>query len=341
MLNHRKRISYPNFSRDTANERLLESGLMMLKRLLSVLACGYMLMFYSEHVFWAHMKPTDTVPDQILTWLMYSLLAFAFLIIIQHFRVQSIWALFLAGAVFGWLVEGVIVQTAYDDLPMSISFTGLAWHALLSVWVGWYAVRKALHTNIGSTLKIAVAIGVCYGLWAIMWWNEPDQIVTSPVDFAAYAGITTLLVIVAYWIYDRNIAAFKVGRIAKIVIVGLLLLYFVFYTIPAASIAVIVLPALLLIVYVALRRNRQIEKRESLLNDESEPPLKNYLALLLMPLTAIVIYGIAHALGLQWQTNWVLYLVTTPLGFLMLGVSLYKVWRGKMQVFQRASDESG
>ena len=313
----------------------------MPKRLLSVLACGYILMFYSENVFWAQVKPTDTLPDYVTTWLMYSLLAFAFLMIIQHFRVRTLWALFLAGAIFGWLGEGLIVQTAYADLPMSISFTGLAWHALLSVWVGWYAVRKALHTSIGATLKIAVAIGVFYGLWAIMWWNEPDQIITPPLDFAAYAGITTLLVIVAYWIYDHNITAFKMGRIAKIAVAGLLLLYFVFYTIPVAPIAVIVLPVLLLIVYMALRRNHQIEKRESLLVDERQPPpLKNYLALLLMPLTALVIYGVAHALGLRWQTNVLLYYVTTPLGFVVFGVSLYKVWHGKTRVLQGVANES-
>ena len=125
----------------------------MPKRLLSVLACGYILMFYSEHLFWAHVRASDTLFDYLETWLLYSFLAFAFLNLIDHFRVQNIWALFLCGAVFGWLVEGVIVQTTYESLPLSISFTGLAWHALISVWVGWYAVRKAIQTGIGSTFK--------------------------------------------------------------------------------------------------------------------------------------------------------------------------------------------
>ena len=308
----------------------------MPKRFLSVLACGYLLMFYSEHVFWSHVRADDTLLGFVPTWLMYSLLAFAFLSLIEHFKVRDIWALFLCGAVFGWLAEGVVVQTTYESLPLSISFTGLSWHALLSVWIGWYAVRKALHTGAGATLKIAAAIGIFYGIWAISWWTETDQTITTPLDFALFAGITTLLVIVAYWLYDQNIMAFKVGRTAKLVIIGLLLTYFVFVTIPVAPIAIVVLPALLLPVYVVLRRIPQSDSLPSMLVSEAAPaPLKNYLALLAMPVTAVVIYGLAYSQKLEWHTNWLVYLVTMPLGFILFGVSLVKVWRSKTEMMSR------
>ena len=285
-------------------------------------------MFYSEHVFWAHVRLEDTFFGYVATWLLYSLLAFAFLSVIEHFKVHDIWALFLCGAVFGWLAEGVIVQTTYETLPLSISFTGLAWHATLSVWVGWYAVRKAIHTSIGSTLKVAIGIGIFYGLWAIYWWTEPNEVIATPIEFAVYAVTTTLLVILAYWLYDRNITAFKAGRTAKIVIGGLLLAYFVFITIPVAPVAIVVLPVLLLVVYVVLRRSAKDETRASFLAQEvGSKPFKNYLVLLAMPVTALLIYAAAYALGLRWQTNWLLYAVTTPLGFLLLGISLVKVWR--------------
>ncbi len=301
----------------------------MPKRFLSVLACGYILTFYSEHVFWAHVRASDNLFGYVATWLLYAFLAFAFLSLIEHFKVRSIWALFLCGAVFGWLAEGVIVQTTYESLPLSISFTGLAWHALLSVWVGWYAVRNAIHTGIRSTLKIALLIGIFYGLWAISWWSEPGDIIATPIEFSTYALITTLLLILAYWLYDRNISAFKVERTAKLVIAGLLLLYFVAVTIPTVPIAIIVLPLLLLIVYIPLRRNRQIENHPSLMMGEiSLPPLRNYLILLVMPLIALTIYAFAYAQGLVWHTNWLVYLVTMPLGFVLFGVSLFKVWRG-------------
>ena len=105
----------------------------IVKQILGVLATGYILFYYSELVFWARAKPTDSLPNWISTWLAYSLLAFVFLAIVARFRVHTIWALFLAGAVFGWMTEGIVVQTTYEDLPLSLSFTGLAWHALISI----------------------------------------------------------------------------------------------------------------------------------------------------------------------------------------------------------------
>ncbi len=296
-------------------------------------------MFYSEHVFWAHVRPEDTLLGYIETWLLYSLLAFVFLAIIGHFRVRTIWALFLAGAVFGWLTEGVIVQTTYDSLPLSISFTALSWHALLSVWIGWYAVRKAIQTSIGSTLKMAVIIGIFYGLWAIAWWSEPDQTIATPTEFALYTEITTLLLIASYWLFDRNITDFQVGRRTKIIAAVLLLVYFGVVTIPAAPIAIIVLPMLLLIAYGALRRNAQHENQPSLLADTTPARFKNYLALLAMPLTALVIYTFAYSQQFEWHVNRLVYLVTMPLGFLLLAVSLVKVWRNELRMLKGVSNE--
>jgi hypothetical protein len=51
------------------------------------------------------------------------------------------------------------------------------------------------------------------------------------------------------------------------------------------------------------------------------------LCLLLMPASAAAFYAAAYALSLRWQTNWLVYLVTTPLGFILFGVSLVKIWR--------------
>ena len=313
----------------------------MPKRLLSVLACGYILMFYSEHMFWAQYRASEGLLDYVYTWLLYSFMAFIFLSVITHFRIRSLWGLFLAGAVFGWLTEGVIVQTTYESLPLSISFTALAWHAPLSVFIGWYAVRKAIKSGVFSTVKLAVAIGIFYGLWAISWWGEPEQIAATPLEFATFSLLTTLPLLVAYWTYDRTISSFTVGRIAKIVVAGLLLLYFVFVTIPVAPIAIIIMPILLLLVYVVLRRNQKIENRPSLLETENQPPpLQNYLAVLMIPITAIAIYVVAYAQGLLWHTNWLVYLVTTPLGFLLLGMSLYKVWRGQRRAIKGVPDEN-
>ena len=112
------------------------------QKIVVVLATGYILFFYSERMFWSFLRPGDKTADLLLTWIVYSMLAWVFLLLVRQCRIAAFPALFLAGAVFGWLAEGVVVDTLYGNadnpFPASISFTGLAWHALISVGVGWY-----------------------------------------------------------------------------------------------------------------------------------------------------------------------------------------------------------
>lgn len=301
----------------------------IVRQLFGILATGYILVFYSEFVFWARVRPEDSLPEWLSTWLAYSAMAFVFLSLLARFRVSTVWALFLAGAAFGWLLEGLVVQTTYANLPLSLSFTGLAWHALITIWVGWYAVRRALLAGPRSTLLWAAAVGLFYGFWAISWWVEPDGGVAHPLDFARFAMLTSLLLIAAYWVYDRTVPGFFApNRVAEIVVTILLVLYFIFVTVPAAPAAVIILPVLLCAIFLTLRHNQRTENQGSLLDSpaRAEKPW-HYLCLLALPLTAIAFYTAAFFLDLRWSTNWIVYLITTPLGFVLLFVSFVKIWR--------------
>lgn len=304
------------------------------KTLLAVLAAGYILMYFSEILFWARPRPGDSLGSWIGTWLVYSLTGFILLSVIGYFRARSIWALFLAGAVFGWLTEGLLVQTTYEDLPLSLSFTGLAWHALISVLVGWWAVRAALHKGLIPTLYLSAAIGLGYGLWAIYWWLAPDGGVSSLPDFSLYSLIPTLLLLAAYWIVDRFLPElFLPNRWVVLMAAVLLGAYFIFVTVPAVPQAAVILPVLLLVILLTLRHNRQVETAD----DQAEvpavlPPGWQSLALLAIPAVAGAVYALAAWLGLRWNTNWVLYLVTTPTGFVMFFVSLWKIWRRKISI---------
>jgi hypothetical protein len=229
------------------------------------------------------------------------------------------------------MTEGIVVQTAYEDLPLSLSFTGLAWHALISVWVGWYAVRRALFSGLKATLLVSAIIGLAYGLWAISWWVEPGEIPASPLEFAQYAILSTLLLVFACWLYDHTIPRFFAPNRFVVIAVGILfLLYFAFIAVPAAPLASVLLPVLLLLIYLALRRNSQRETREPLhLCFSRTDQIWRYLGLLLLPVTAALVYAAAFYLGARWYTNWLLYLLTTPAGFILFFVSLIKVWRMK------------
>ena len=122
--------------------------LRLIRKAAILLASGYILFFFSERVFWSFWRPGDTLPEFLITWFAYCLLAWIFLDLVRRFKVASFPPLFLCGAVFGWVDEGVVVDTLYGNstnpLPLSISFTGLSWHALLSVGVGWYLIGKVL-----------------------------------------------------------------------------------------------------------------------------------------------------------------------------------------------------
>jgi hypothetical protein len=302
------------------------------KNILFVLATGYIFVYFSEHLFWARIRPDDSLGSWVGAWIAYSLLAYLFLGTLSFFTIRNIWGLFLAGAAFGWLAEGVIVQTTYESLPLSISFTGLAWHALITVWIGWYALQKSFLSPASFlTLKLSAVIGACYGLWAIAWWLEPDGGISSVTDFATFSLATTGLVILAYWLANWSVSEpFRPNRWVTILISVLFGMYFLFVAVPAEPVAIVVLPILLGLVYFGLRRNRLNDIGASMLNEFTEriPPRK-FFSLMALPATGILVYWVALSLNLQWQTNWILYLITTPLGFILFGVSLYKSWRNK------------
>jgi hypothetical protein len=306
-----------------------------LKHLALVLATGYIFVYFSEHLFWARVRPDDSLKNWFSAWIAYSLMAFVFLHLVTHFSITERWSLFLAGAAFGWLAEGLVVQTTYESLPLSISFTGLAWHALITVWIGWYAARKALSAPAsfrtlrhGSTqvFGLFAVIGACYGLWAIAWWLEPDGSTATLAEFSSFMLTITALVALAYGLANWGASEpFTPNRWVTRVIYGLFLLYFAFITVPAAPIAFLILPILLGLVYYSLRRHRPAEPRDTLLVTLTGRihPL-NYLAIFILPLTAIVVYAAALSMNLQWNTNWILYLITTPLGFILFAVGLFK-----------------
>ena len=94
----------------------------LIRRLQLVLAAGFILYFYSERVFWSMYRPGDGLAPYVLAPLLYALYAYVLLIIIDAFRVRSLAALFIAGAVFGWLGEGIVAMTLFgSDLPFPFS----------------------------------------------------------------------------------------------------------------------------------------------------------------------------------------------------------------------------
>jgi len=150
--------------------RVLQRWLERIQTLVALLSGGFILFFFSETLFWG--RPGRASPAELsLTWLAYTVLAAALLWALETYRARGGAAFFLGAALYGWLAEGVLAGTLYTGLPLSLSWTGLAWHALLSVGLGWSGLSRALRSGAWATLGAATLWGVFWALWATVWWT--------------------------------------------------------------------------------------------------------------------------------------------------------------------------
>jgi lipid-A-disaccharide synthase-like uncharacterized protein len=297
-------------------------------RLLLVLSAGYILMYFSEHLFWARFRPgIDGPANYLSTWIAYCLAGYAVLAVLSVFRVRRAAAVFLTGAVFGWLVEGVIVGTTYEALPLSISFTGLAWHATLSVGIGFWLIPILLSRRKIFLLPMAIMIGFFFGAWGINWNANETEYHASIPEFILFAAVTTGLLILAYSIFTAVRRAPVRIHPAEGALLALLAALFFSFRVSAQPVAACVLPVLMGITFLALGWNRRWESKEGLLAEPLAPTTAwGLAAFLLIPLAAAGVYAPAVRIGLKIQTNVLFYLLLTPLGFILYFVSLLRIW---------------
>lgn len=91
-------------------------------------------------------------------------MAFVFLFLVSLLCVKNIWALFRVEATIGWIGEDIVVQTTNDMLPLSISFTELAWQALITFRFRVFGRKSLLFSDTWSVLKLTTTIGIFYSL---------------------------------------------------------------------------------------------------------------------------------------------------------------------------------
>ena len=123
---------------------------------------------------------------------------------------------------------------------------------------------------------------------------------------------------------------FQSSRFATVLLWGLASFIFVATRVPACPFAALVLPPLLLVCWLALRRNALSEQSPDVLDEmlgRIRP--RNVPILLLVPAAAIAAYAVFHGLGLVLPTNVLLYVITMPLGFWFFFRSLWLTLRPK------------
>ncbi|MHB0998948.1 MAG: hypothetical protein ACYC27_06850, partial [Armatimonadota bacterium] len=297
-------------------------------RILYILSTGSIFVVFSELMFWGHYDfARKTLTDLVPTVILYSILAYAFLYVLQSFKVRNLWALFLAGAVYGWLDEGVIVQTMYQDFPLNISFTGLAWHALITVCGGWYLFRASVKKNRPLiTAWVSSAAGIIWALWSVWWWVDKG-IVTPVYVYTAYALITSLILIGALWISNSiSPSALRFTRREGIILAVLFLMYYAFVTVKADLKSLYVLPICLGLAFYALNMNRKTETGNDLIESLTcRVSVWNYIAVLLLPFFSSAVYALLYYLHLRLPTGMVFYFIVTPSGAIMFIASIIMI----------------
>lgn len=154
--------------------RVSGHGAGMVRTAVAMLATSVVLVAFSESFYY---DETEALTPALALW--YAVPTAAFVWMLRRFAVGSLAGLVLAGAVYGFVVEGVLVTELYSAPLFTISYTPLAWHMLVSVLVGFWAVAVALrHERWWYAPAVAVGVGVLLGAWWPAWGPRDPAVLT-------------------------------------------------------------------------------------------------------------------------------------------------------------------
>lgn len=298
------------------------------------LASGFVLCFFSERLFWSAFRPGDSIGDLVVTWLAYSVLACLLINVVSRFRVHRAEQVFLAGAIYGWLAEGALVGTLYGTeasapFPVSIVCTGLSWHALISVLVGWHFLRRSfLEFRPWKALGWSAGIGLFWGLWGTFLWREAPPVIVSIPAFATHAFVCTVLLMLSYAVMRRlPPESSRPGWIGLGFSVLLLGVFYVQQVRSLGFLPLILLPVLVGGALLILRKARQVAPEPASGTRADPPAMRNLLCLLAIPITATSTYAIQYTTGFKGIPPIVIFAATAIVSLFVMAWALFRIRR--------------
>lgn len=288
------------------------------------LALGAVLLGWSELGFWARPRPGDGLLGFVQVWLAYSLAAFGVLVAAKRYGLRPWWRALLIGAAYGWFIEGVIVTTVYQELPFSVVWTGLGWHAPLAVLLGVATAGPLLATAGRTRVALgSLGAGVAAGLWSTTWWAE-DGMVTSSAAVALWWAGTWAATATGYALLGRlDRDGWAPGRVAGYVGAGLAVVWLLAVTAALFWPAVLISPVLIAAPLLLLERRRP-ERRAALLLPRPVP-WATVGVTALAPLAAGAAYSGAQLVGLSVPT-WTVYVVANLTGLVLVVIATRRAW---------------
>ncbi|WP_425038440.1 hypothetical protein [Primorskyibacter sp. S187A] len=305
------------------------------KRPLLIASFGAILVSISE--FWFYQVDEEVSHVGIL--LAYGLLGYLFLVVVERFKVRDGAALFVAAAMLGYLIEGVPVPVMYSGPPFTIVWTSLAWHALITVGIGWIVFKQVMtHGGILRVILFNAAFGAFLGLWNSYMWHALENDATGEVRFE-WAPVQPFIdqFLIGYGLFLAGHLVFErvwspSEGLTKGEHYGLWILAALFAALTGLASGLWfffpVLPVMVLICLWALKRNARADlpfagsKVAALA--ERPIPLWRYVFTLLIPLCAIGTYVtmVEAQIGLEMNA-----FVIITAGPISLGLFLWGLWR--------------
>lgn len=185
----------------------------------SVLLVGLIVQLNSERAYWFYSTSwwTTDAGEMLGTAAFYAAAASAALWLLGRVTFRGAHQVVLAGALFAWTVEGVIVYVLHEAGPLDPFFPAMfaGWHGLLSFFGFFYLVRRWLvERRVGALAAVATGYGVFWGLWAVTsWLPDSDSVlaaaesgsaaITGPFEFAVTALLIVATLGVAHLALDR------------------------------------------------------------------------------------------------------------------------------------------
>ncbi len=281
-------------------------------RLLGVAATGAIMMYGSEMLFWSVPPDNSSATDLAVTWLAYSLCAYAFLALLVRYQVSTLHGLFLCGAIYGWLVEGVIVEEMYLSFPFQLAWTPLAWHALITALLIFWLWRLSAGWDTKRQIALLLAMGAGFGLWA-MWWPAERQPMPGAAASVLYLLGLAAFPVIAQWLIDRyGKSLLAISKTEFLVVSGIFAAFWLMRFAAAPRWEMLTFPLLIAIALWALGRQPPGPPLLTRWVELPPRPLRHAL-FLLVPLIASAIAWTAWTLGFAPPTNIAIATVTMAL----------------------------
>jgi len=281
---------------------------------------------WSESTFWGRWRPEDSLENLVFTVLGYGLVVQVVRFVASRWHVAAsgpgAWRrVFLAGALYGWLVEGVLVTTVVDELPLTISSTGLSWHALFTVLIGWYWIPRWLDGPLARSVLPLVIVGACVGAWASFWKFEEGALQSVP-EYALFVGLVTAGYAAGLALWWGMRARSRPGIPGTAVAAALLLALAVAHAIERPI--TLLGPALVTLALVALLTTRPRVPDAVLLPTGGPAPFAALWRLAIIPTIAVPVFAVITAAPDAIPTGWPFFLISVPLGAALFVIAWWR-----------------